>query len=352
MKTTPSLLIAAMATEVTTIAGCWLVKRTDGTVLGFTDHQVDLAIDTVTYQAASGFSRTALSHSSGLSVDNLDLLGVLDSAAITEQDLRGGVYRDAQVWYFEVDYTNTALGTHKLDYGFLGEVTVQEGVFVAEFRSLMQRLDQEIGEKAGRYCRVPLGAAFCGIELEPDDWVADTEYALGDIANATVYDGRRYVVTAIAGDEKSGLTEPTWDTTVTNTTVDDQVTWTCFDAWTKEGSVTSFTDNRQFADTTMTQADDWFKFGVVTFDSGLNSGLSMDVKQSTSAGGLIELRHPFPFDIAVTDTYRISAGCNHLLKMPVDSVGSAYTGDCRAKFSNVVNFQGEPEIPGPDSMFS
>jgi len=352
MKGTPSALLTAMSAQVTTIAGCWKVKRTDDTVLAFTDHQTDLIINAVTYQATSGFSRTALSHSAGLNVDNLDLLGVLDSEAITEQDLRAGLYRNAEVWYFEADYTDVSLGKHKLDYGFLGEVTVQEGVFVAEFRSLMQRLDQEVGEKAGRYCRVPLGSTLCGITLEPSDWVADTVYAVGDIVNATIYDGRRYVCSAIAGDEKSGVTEPTWDTDIGDPTVDDQVTWTCYNAWTKEGTVTSFTDNRQFADTTMTQADDWFKFGVVTFTSGLNSGLSMDVKKSTSSGGLIELRHPFPFDIAVLDAYKISAGCNHLLKMPSDSVGSTYTGDCRGKFSNVVNFQGEPEIPGPDSMFN
>ena len=78
MKGTPSALITAMSGEVSTIAGCWKVERTDGTVLAFTDHQSDLSIDSVTYQAASGFSRTAISHSSGLSVDNLDLLGVLD----------------------------------------------------------------------------------------------------------------------------------------------------------------------------------------------------------------------------------------------------------------------------------
>lgn len=288
MKGTPSALLTAMSAEVTTICGCWLVERSDGTVLSFTDHQSDLTIDALTYEAASGFSRTAISQSSGLSVDNLDIVGVLDSTAITEQDLRAGLYRNAEVWYFEVDYTDVTLGKHKLDYGYLGEVTVSEGMFVAEFRSLMQRLDQEIGEKAGRYCRVPLGSTLCGVTLA---------------------------------------------------------------TWTETGTITTATSNRQFIDTARTEADDYFRFGVLTFTSGLNNGLEMDVKHSTSSG-LLEMRHTFPFDVAVGDTYSVYAGCNHLLKMPSDVAGTAYTGDCRAKFNNVVNFQGEPEIPGPDALFN
>ena len=53
-----------------------------------------------------------------------------------------------------------------------------------------------------------------------------------------------------------------------------------------------------------------------------------------------------PYAVATGDGYKITAGCNHLLRMGSDVIGSAYTGDCRAKFDNVVNFRGEPEITG------
>jgi hypothetical protein len=64
---------------------------------------------------------------------------------------------------------------------------------------------------------------------EVTNWAADTVAAIGaytkavTIPNANV----RFECTARAGDFKTGATEPTWDTTVGNTTVDDQVTWTC-----------------------------------------------------------------------------------------------------------------------------
>lgn len=59
------------------------------------------------------------------------------------------------------------------------------------------------------------------------DWQANTVYAVGDFVKATTSNGKVFKCTAIAGDEKSGGTEPTWDTDVGDTTVDDQVTWTC-----------------------------------------------------------------------------------------------------------------------------
>jgi hypothetical protein len=68
------------------------------------------------------------------------------------------------------------------------------------------------------------------LDLEAEtEWVADTLYNVNDIrvptsANAT---GLRYKATAVAGDQRSDpTTEPTWPTTVGETVVDDQVTWT------------------------------------------------------------------------------------------------------------------------------
>ena len=63
-------------------------------------------------------------------------------------------------------------------------------------------------------------------------WVADTVYAPGDYVRSTslTADSAGYVFecTAVAGDEKSGASEPAWVLTTpdTSTTPDDQVTWT------------------------------------------------------------------------------------------------------------------------------
>lgn len=349
MKATPAALITHMQQPVTNMAGCWRLERRDGTVLNFTEHPADLEVSAEIYGAASGFIRSAIAQSEGLGVDNMELQGLLSSADITERDIRAGLYRDAQVWYFEVNWRDPGAGIHKLDYGVIGEIGVQGGLFVAEFRNLAQRLDQEIGDKYGRICRVPLGGTACGVILDPPVWQASEAVALGAVRKAGSYDARRYVVTT-AGTTNDTEGEPTWDTTPGNTTTEtDGVQWETYEAWTKQGSLTAVSSRRLFVDTGRTEANGWWQYGLLTFTSGANDGLAMDVKRSL-ADGTLELKFPMPFDAIAGDDYQVSAGCNHLLKVAGDTPGTAYTGDCRAKFANAANFRAECEIPGEDAV--
>ena len=54
MKSVSGALATHLAGAVTTLATCWRVTRTDGAVFGFTDHDRDLVVSSVTYAAASG----------------------------------------------------------------------------------------------------------------------------------------------------------------------------------------------------------------------------------------------------------------------------------------------------------
>lgn len=349
MKTTVS---AVLNSE--TLVSCWKVTRQDGTTFGFTDHDADLEIDSVTYMAASGFSRTATRQSADLNPDNLDLQGVLSSAAITDDDLAAGLYLGAEVWHFQVDWSDTAAGKHKLDYGMIGPVTRNRNGFVAEFYSLSHLLNQTIGRKYSKDCQHVLGDSNCGIELEPSDWAASTAVSALDAVKPTTYDGKRYVCTT-AG--TTGATEPTWDDTVGNATVDGTAEWTCYAAYTYQGALTAVTDNQTFADSSRTEADDYFKYGILTWQTGNNAGLEMHVKAFANTGGAFTLLAPMPFEVQVGDTYKVSVGCNHKLKLDGDSWGSSYSGDCRVKFNlenggNAVNYGGFPELPGNDTVLA
>jgi hypothetical protein len=349
MKNTAAALKSHYQEEVVTTCGCWKLERVDGTVLGFTEHPEALTIDGLNYQAESGFTRTAMENRLGLGADNMNLRGLIDSAAITEADIRAGLYRGAQVWFFEVNYTNVAAGKRLLDYGVIGRITSKGDLFDAEFRSLTGLLDQEIGGTYGRYCPHALGDSSCGIVLEPAAWAASAAVSALDACSPTTYNGYRFVCTT-AG--VTGGTEPTWDTTPGNTTADGTAEWTCYPAYTVQGSVTAASDRQTFVDSGRTEADGTFRFGKLTFTSGLNNGLSMDVKTSQADGTLV-LKFPMPWVIAASDTYKVHWGCNKLLRMPGDTWGTAYTGDCRAKWNpegggNAVHFGGHPEIPGTD----
>lgn len=46
-----------------------------------------------------------------------------------------------------------------------------------------------------------------------------------------------------------------------------------------------------------------------------------------------------PYAIAAGDSYAVTPGCRR-----------RFEEDCKAKFNNVINFRGEPHLPGTDKM--
>lgn len=83
--------------------------------------------------------------------------------------------------------------------------------------------------------------------------------------------------------------------------------------------------------------DDEFNYGVMTFDSGLNAGLSMDVKDYVDATKTFTLYLSMPYPIAVGDKVGVHVGCNSELSR------------CTA-LANVLNHGGFPYIPGDDEF--
>ena len=258
------------------MATCWKLTRRDAVVLGFTSHDRDIIFDSVSYVAASGFVPTAVASNSDLSVDNLEIDGMVDGAVITEDDIRAGLYDFAQIEIFMVNYSDLTQGELNLRTGWIGQVQYGKGRFVAEVRGLMQSMIQLVGELFSPSCRAKLGDARCGLDIES------------------------YTVT---------------------------------------GSVTSFTDSQLFVDSSRTEASGYFSMGKITFTSGNNNGLSMEVKEF-DGGGIINLVFSMPYAIQVGDAYSMQAGCDKSFN------------SCVTRFNNAVNFRGEPNIPGTDAMLT
>jgi hypothetical protein len=91
-------------------------------------------------------------------------------------------------------------------------------------------------------------------------------------------------------------------------------------------------------DSARAEALDYFTAGVITFTSGLNNGLSFKIK-SHLANGTMTLDIPAVAALAVGNTYSVVVGCTKRL-----------AEDCRDKFDNVLNFGGEPHLPGIDQV--
>ncbi|MGP9821292.1 DUF2163 domain-containing protein [Salinarimonas sp. NSM] len=166
MRTIPPSLAARMGGGATTLARCWRVTRTDGVVAGFTDHDRDLAVEGTTFRAASGLEAAEAASELGFAVGGGEVAGALVSAGLTEADLLAGVWDDARVEVFLVDW-RAPEHRMRLGVGAIGEVRRADGAFVAELRSLMHRLDEERGRLFRASCSADLGDARCRATAAP-----------------------------------------------------------------------------------------------------------------------------------------------------------------------------------------
>ena len=182
MKSTSTALAAHLAGPVTTLATCWRITRVDGAEFFFTDHDQDLLFDGHVYKASSGYSRTAIANDASLSVDNLDVEGVFDSAAITEEELRAGLFDQAEVRIFLVNWADPSMGALRMRRGWFGEVVLTEqNVFRTELRGMTQALQQSIGELYSPECRADLGDHRCKVPINPPEIARLTSYTAGDV---------------------------------------------------------------------------------------------------------------------------------------------------------------------------
>ncbi|UFS67071.1 DUF2163 domain-containing protein [Paracoccus denitrificans] len=147
-----------------TIARAWAVRRRDGLVLGFTDHDRALSFDGIAFRPDSGLSARAVVQGLGLSVDNSEAVGALLDAAITERDLMAGRWDAADVRLWEVDWSDTA-NRRLIFRGHLGEVVRSGAAFRAELRGLSEPLNRAQGRVYHPRCAAVLGDGLCRFDL-------------------------------------------------------------------------------------------------------------------------------------------------------------------------------------------
>lgn len=251
MRTMPAGLATHLDGEVTNVCYAWRVRRRDGVVLGFTEHDYDLFFDGTVFKAASGFQQSDTEASGGLSVDASDLAGGLTADAIDEADLAAGRYDGARVEVFLVNWRNPGRRM-LLRTGELGEVTRAGEAFRAELRRLTHVLDQVKGRVYGHRCDAVFGDERCGVNA-----ALPTYRGAGEVVR--VEDALRVRVSGLA----------------------------------------PFPFR-------------FFRHGVMTFTGGANDGLAADVEDHRKPGGAVELTLwlPMPAAIMPGDTFTITAGCD------------------------------------------
>jgi len=282
-------------------AKLWHIARADATNMYYTDHNAPVSFGGNDYLPASGGSTTAIEHQSMLRPANMDMIGFIDDVAITHEDLRQGLYDDAVITVYIVDWLYPWVGELKKEIYLLQDLDYGRNTWTANLVSFTDKLLQKKGRVLTRNCAADLGDDHCTVDL--------TLLRRTGTIDAVTQQGRRFRSLDLSSDFSGNLTVE--------------------------------------ADGTTRRLDGWFSYGKLTWTSGNNNGLSFVIKSYTeTAGGIARVRlwQSTPNEMVAGDAFICEPGCNKR------------AATCRTKFidpvaltvNNIKNFQGFPFVPGTD----
>lgn len=262
-------------------AQVWTIERTDGEVFRFTSKDIDLEFPAgsgITYQACDSLTPSASESVSEVdAAGSMDLSGAVGPNGITKEALYSGLFDGAEVEAWLVPWAGFAVPKLLLMATF-GPVEMTETGFKVEALGDGAKLMQTpLISLLQPQCRWQFGDRFCQKDLGP--------------------------------------------LTVT-------------------GTIDSGNGLRLFTDAARVEAAGYFNRGVVTFTSGLNAGISAEIKDH-AAGGAFELWPRLTFPVTAGDQYSMVPGCTNLKE------ASGGTNGCDA-WDNLTRFGGFDKVPGGD----
>ena len=281
----------------------WIITRTDGTILRFTDHNSDISLldDTApftkrVYSPVGGFDASAKQRLSGLRSRNFEARGIIDAAVITDEDIRKGFYNDAKIQERVVDWKYPWAGFAVNNIYWIHELTWDGFQWRAQLAGASRWLREPVGGTYNRVCDRDLGDDDCQVDIPGG--VAFFPQDAGETA-ITVYN------IAVSIEFTSGFFPKIL--------------------------VRSFDVQNNYV-------DDWFKYGKLTWLTGDNVGTSQEIAKYVDSNGDFQLRTPTPNQILIGDTFDVHAGCNKL------------NTTCIEKFHNIQHNGGFPFLPGNDRL--
>lgn len=165
-------LAADLASGATTHCTCWTLRRRDGAVLGFTDHDEIISLDGVAHAPILEGGEAA--EKLGPQVATSEVVGLLSSDAITETDILLGRYDGAEIETWRLDWRAPEKRL-LLRRASIGEIAREDGVFRAELRSGQQALNRVSGRLYQALCDAELGEPRCGVDLLDPAFRAEVE---------------------------------------------------------------------------------------------------------------------------------------------------------------------------------
>lgn len=271
----------------------------DSPIIRLAGYPVDLVMSNgETYQTESGYEFSGYGTSSTFASSSVDLSGILQMGAVSQEDLASGVYDNARVYLFATSWKNPIEDEEACGLVFWGKVAFDEGSdsYKTQLMGAIDVLSQSTGRTYAPTCSNVLF-----------DETLDGHVLPWSQSKCT---GPRAA--------QDGPLLATYKVT---------------------GTLTSVTDQYQFTDSARGEAADWFAYGSIRFTTGPNAGLKPIQIKAFTAGGVILLHEAMFYLPEVGDSYEMIPGCRK----------DAAT--CKNKYANKINFGGQDHVPAP-SVYS
>lgn len=301
MKTIPAPLLTHKGQPSTTLTDLLLIgPLPDASYRGFTLLDADVAYNggsgLVTYKARTGMQMSALQSTADVGVDNAEAetlypLAGFEAEGFTQAQIDAGDLDKTPFVVYRVNYLDLTAGRHEIIAGgTIGEQRTKFGqMTILELRSLSQQLKQTVGELDSLTCRARFGSQAAPdshgspVERFPCEYNLQAEWIAGS-------------VTSVSGAEP----------------------------------------DREFTDTALLQAADYFEPGLVEWLTGDNAGQEQEVEAFGTS--IIGLQFPAVAAISVGDTFRIRRDCT---KRWTDA------NSCNTFWgvNKPLHFRGEPHTP-------
>ena len=231
---------------------CLRIVPTAGSPIYLTDHPRDLVMGGHTYLSTAGYEFTGYAATAGFSPASIDVEGIAGAAGVTRAAVGSGLFDGARCYVFATSWATPVEDQEPVVAGIFGSATLRDHRFWIGGVSLVDVLNQSVGQTYGAQCPKVFGGteyAGCGVSLAAN--------------------------------------------TVT-------------------GTLSSVTSASVFASAARTEPADYFGAGTIQFTSGPNAGLkALEIK--SFAAGVITTFEPFYYLPVAGDAYTMVRGCRKRL---------------------------------------
>lgn len=151
--------------ELSSLALCWRMERSDGAGIALTSHDQPLIMDAVAYQPVPGMRPASVTRTLGLEPHSGEVAGALSSNALSESELALGRWDSAQVRLTIVDWSDPSSAGIELLAGEIGSVSINDDAFTADLRGAAAQLEEPVCPATSSECRAKLGDKHCRVDL-------------------------------------------------------------------------------------------------------------------------------------------------------------------------------------------